>query len=791
MTTVRLLAELKRRQQMSVTLLQQLDEQFDLKERAMDLRQIGREKLRDAAYMGAALKQEVLRTLRDTRFTDVASSLEDKAGTLSPAVQKRLGISSESIADPSFVINRGVDKGLQMVRSLSAHLDSPNRLRASLRDWETATPECREHVEDALRQVYASLDVEGSGFVTAIELRRGLAAGDDSLLLEPARAYKLLGAMDTEMQGYLSWESFREYALRHCAGRMMEVHALSEGMDGQQLIAHRQHLVDEAVRMIAASAYESGERMRVKAKSSALKALEASKGFVKQRLFHDSDEEDEEALERRKSLRLTPAAAGQKIVSKYQEVKGHLKKLEATQSILDDRIASIKERAKDLVFDEVQQTVVDMKLAFEQQAEANGDPPPFWKSMASSKYGGFLNLLLSGKLPKADRKTATQAIFAIIELEITFYWSGLLLMRMPVVLLCFIALATSWSTLTGCGGDFGWVRYFILVACLLETVVLVCRFVYWWRVYKYHVMEAKMDRELKLQEKAARERLEAERERKRQEEEERQLRKSESKKAKKAKKQKPESPQQTQRSLFRTLSETVTGGSPPTDRESGSSDRSSKGSGGGEAGPTAMTLGTAAKVQLARGKFKKPIRKKITEVVKTQIKVGDQIIAPKAQKQVRLGREAVRILGSLTHSPLAILLRVASWLSFGWGAYGSAHILRAGSPLFDEAVCEPLGFFTVALKIWLTVYFVFMLVCFIHLCINCFYLSARHCGCCDRLSRRVAKRWDDESGLPLPLYTLLLEQWVLLPKSTPAALAKLQRQKEKDEEAFLERKRKR
>ena len=43
----------------------------------------------------------------------------------------------------------------------------------------------------------------------------------------------------------------------------------------------------------------------------------------------------------------------------------------------------------------------------------------------------------------------------------------------------------------------------------------------------------------------------------------------------------------------------------------------------------------------------------------------------------------------------------------------------------------------------------------------------------------------------VPLYTLLLEQWVLLPKSTPAALAKLQRQKEKDEEAFLERKRKR
>ena len=106
-------------------------------------------------------------------------------------------------------------------------------------------------------------------------------------------------------------------------------------------------------------------------------------------------------------------------------------------------------------------------------------------------------------------------------------------------------------------------------------------------------------------------------------------------------------------------------------------------------------------------------------------------------------------------------------------------------------MCEPLGFFTVALKIWLTVYFVFMLVCFLHLCINSFYLSARHCGCCDRLSRRVAKRWDDESGLPLPLYTLLLEQWVLLPKSTPAALAKLQRQKEKDEEAFLERKRKR
>ena len=48
-------------------------------------------------------------------------------------------------------------------------------------------------MENALRQVYASLDVEGSGFVTAIELRRGLAAGDDSLLLEPARAYKLLG----------------------------------------------------------------------------------------------------------------------------------------------------------------------------------------------------------------------------------------------------------------------------------------------------------------------------------------------------------------------------------------------------------------------------------------------------------------------------------------------------------------------------------------------------------------------------------------------------------------------
>ena len=41
MTTVRLLAELKRRQQMSVTLLQQLDEQFDLKEAPRRTRQSG------------------------------------------------------------------------------------------------------------------------------------------------------------------------------------------------------------------------------------------------------------------------------------------------------------------------------------------------------------------------------------------------------------------------------------------------------------------------------------------------------------------------------------------------------------------------------------------------------------------------------------------------------------------------------------------------------------------------------------------------------------------------------
>ena len=193
----------------------------------------------------------------------------------------------------------------------------------------------------------------------------------------------------------------------------------------------------------------------------------------------------------------------------------------------------------------------------------------------------------------------------------------------------------------------------------------------------------------------------------------------------------------------------------------------------------------------AHAKFKRPLKRKVATAIKTNVMVAEQLLLANAKARLQLGREAVLIQHYLTHSKLTFFLRVVSWLSFIWGAYGVWVILRTGSPLFNDDVCYRIGFFTVSIKFWVTQYFTYLMLSVLQLVCNTMYIAARQCKIGEKIARRFAKRKDSAHGLPVPLYELVLDHWILHEQADAQTLTKLATKNAEDESAFLAAKQKR
>jgi len=204
-----------------------------------------------------------------------------------------------------------------------------------------------------------------------------------------------------------------------------------------------------------------------------------------------------------------------------------------------------------------------------------------------------------------------------------------------------------------------------------------------------------------------------------------------------------------------------------------------------------MSVGGVIAVGRAQSKFKKPLKRKVATAIRTNVMVAEQLLVANAKARLQLGREAVLIQHYLTHSNWAVFLRVISWLSFSWGAYGAWIILKTGSPLFDDDVCDRIGFFTVSIKFWVTQYFSYLMVSVLHLSCNTLYVAVRRSKVGERMMRRWTNFKDEEHGLPVPLYELVLDNWVLNDEADEKTLANLARKNAEDEATFLAAKRKR
>jgi hypothetical protein len=111
--------------------------------------------------------------------------------------------------------------------------------------------------------------------------------------------------------------------------------------------------------------------------------------------------------------------------------------------------------------------------------------------------------------------------------------------------------------------------------------------------------------------------------------------------------------------------------------------------------------------------------------------------------------------------------------------------------MFDDDICVNIGLFTVSIKLWVTQYFSYLMISVVYLFCNLCYIAVRQSTFGEKIARSIAKKNDEEIGLPFPLYMLVLEHWILNDKADEQTLSKLAQQNAEDELAFLAAKRKR
>ena len=119
-------------------------------------------------------------------------------------------------------------------------------------------------------------------------------------------------------------------------------------------------------------------------------------------------------------------------------------------------------------------------------------------------------------------------------------------------------------------------------------------------------------------------------------------------------------------------------------------------------------------------------------------------------------------------------MRLFNWISLVWGIYGCylclnqpfvIYVPPAGEIHQNASHCagdNSLVWFSVAVKLWLTSYFGYLMVNLLQLSVNSLYIIIRSTSCGQKAARRCAKRAEREDGLPVPLYTMFLEQWLFI-----------------------------
>jgi hypothetical protein len=674
----------------------------------------------------------------------------------------------------------------------------------------------------AINEAFAAVDQSGAGYLTtADQLRDGLVAVDPQLTLSAEEADFLFSSIQAvarqQRVRMVGPVELRRYVLQECEHDFFRLGAAVErgevrgdetvdDDDREVLPTYRAFLLGlvHHARVDSRGNPPAHPRRAEQSTETSLSA-QPSPSFRPRRSREpllDAGSEEEPASVGGDMVPDSPLVqSSQKIVSNWRDAKRNLAKLEATQTIIDGRLSSMKGKAKSMVFDELEQAIDQVRDTWQQLAndESEGADGP-----ESHQIGSILSGLMQGKLPKVDRQIAIRAFFASVELEIGRVISLLVMLKTPVVLVCFIAVALTWQDINQCRDPFTLkARVFLLISGLLDGTVIAYHAVTLWKIRQYDNLEKKLNADLEAEAKLI--------------EEEEKLR---------------EHQQQSEMSSTGVVIDTpgespAETGSLGAARAEGSTPRpehvSSKGANGSanttelaepcstvleQGSGQPMSLGGIVNVSIARGKFRQSQRRQRGKRIDLGLKIniGEKLLMTKAQARLQMGRKALRIYTLLYESNWQICHRIMCWSSLAWGFYGCYLILSqpimmhggavdAANTDIDSKACgtdETHGGFlwvTVAVKLWLTTYFFYLLANVIQLGCSTVHMVIRHTQWGRRAVLRYAKQKELRDGLPVPLYTMLLNEWLLQKPVDEQTQQRLDEQYEKQEVELLKTRR--